>query len=50
MDPTCLVSRVQAGGDDVNSVGNVFLTHLEPLNTNQSSFGRHNLSELLFEA
>ncbi len=39
MDPSCLVSMVQAGG----GVGDIFLAHFVPLSTNWASFKRHSL-------
>ncbi len=42
MDPSCLVSMVQAGGG-VNGVGNIFLAHFGPISTNWASFKRHSL-------
>ncbi len=45
MDPSCLVSTVQAGGDGVRVRG-VFSWHtFGPLSTNWASFKRHNLPE-----
>ncbi len=34
MDPSCLVSMVQAGGGGVMCVGDIFLAHFGPLSTN----------------
>ncbi len=38
MDPSCLVSTVQAGGGGCNGVGDIFLAHFGPLSTNWASF------------
>ncbi len=45
MDPSCLVSMVQAGGDGVMVWGDIFLAHFGPLSTNWASFKRHSLPE-----
>jgi len=38
MDPSCLVTTVQAaGGGGVNGVGDVFLAHFRPLSANWTS-------------
>ncbi len=42
LDQSCLVSMVQAG------VGDIFLAHFGPLNTNWASFKRHSLPEYCF--
>ncbi len=44
MDPSCLVSTVQAGGGGV-MVWGVFLAHFGSLSTNWASFKRHSLPE-----
>ncbi len=41
MDPSCLVSTVQAGG----GVGDIFLAHFGHLSTNWASFKHHSLPE-----
>ncbi len=45
MDPSCLVSTVQAGGGGGGSVGDIFLAHFGPLSTNWALFERHSLPE-----
>ncbi len=40
MNPSCLVSMVQAGGG-VMGVGDIFLAHLVPLTSNWALFKRH---------
>ncbi len=46
MDPSCLVSTVQAGGGGVMVWGgDIFLAHFGPLSTNWASFKRHSLPE-----
>ncbi len=42
MDPSCLVSMVQAGG---GGVGDIFLTHFGHLSTNRALFKCHSLPE-----
>ncbi len=37
MDPSCLVSTVQAAGGG-GGVGDIFLAHFGPLGTNEASF------------
>ncbi len=44
MDPSCLVSTVQAAGG-VMVWGDIFLAHFGPLRTNWASFKRHSLPE-----
>ncbi len=44
MDPSCLVSTVQAGGDGV-MVWGIFYWHTVPFSTNWVSFKRHSLPE-----
>ncbi len=44
MDPSCLVSMVQAPGGG-GGVGDIFLTNFGPLSTNWASFKRHSLPE-----
>ncbi len=41
MDPSCLVSTVQAG----DGVGDIFLAHFGPLSTNRPSFKPHRLPD-----
>ncbi len=45
MDPSCLVSMVQAGGGGVMVWGDIFLAHFGPLSNNRASFKRHSLPE-----
>ncbi len=45
MDPSCLVSKVQAAGGGVMVWGDIFLAHFGPLSTNWASFKRHSLPE-----
>ncbi len=45
MDPSCLVSTVQAGGGGVMVWGGYFLAHFGPLSTNWVSFKQHSLPE-----
>jgi len=44
MDPSCLVTTVQAGG----GVGDVFLAHFRPLSNNWALFKCHSLPEHCF--
>jgi len=52
MDPSCLVTTVQAGAGVMgwwcNGVENVFLTHFRPLSANWASFKCHSLPEHCF--
>ncbi len=45
MDPSCLVSTVQAGGCGVMVWGDIFLVHFGPLSTNWAPFKHHSLPE-----
>ncbi len=46
MDPSCLVSMVQAGGGNVTGYfGDIFLSHFGLLSTNWASFKLHSLPE-----
>ncbi len=45
MDPSCLVSTVQAAGGGVMVGGDIFLAHFGSLSTNWASFKRHSLPE-----
>jgi len=45
MDPSCLVTTVQASGD---GVGDVFLAHFMPLSANWASFNCRGLPEHCF--
>ncbi len=45
MDPSCLVSMVQAGGGGVMVWGDIFLAHFGILSTNWASFKCHSLPE-----
>jgi len=46
MDPSCLVTTVQAGGG--GGVKDVLLAHLRPLSANWASFKCHGLPEHCF--
>jgi len=48
MDPSCLVTTVQAGGGGGVSVRDVFLAHFRPLSANWASFKCHGLPEHCF--
>ncbi len=48
MDPSCLVSTVQAGGGGVMLWGIFFLAYFGPLSTNWALFKRHSLPEYCF--
>ncbi len=45
MDPSCLVSTVQACWWWCNGVRDIFLVHFGPLSTNWASFKRHSLTK-----
>ena len=49
MDPTCIVSTVQAGGRGCQSLRNVFLANVGPPKTNQSGSECHGLIVLLLD-
>jgi len=48
MDPSCLVTTVQAAGGGVMVLGDVFLAHFRPLSANCVSFKCHGLPEHCF--
>jgi len=48
MDPSCLVTTVQAGGGGVMVLGVVFSAHFRPLSANWASFKCHSLPERCF--